>query len=115
MSWECPGCNQHTADGQKHWCITEEYEALEKENAALQEQLDNKHGAMSLEIHRLMRENAALREKVAGLEQRIEKLHVALQGLLLDTQHSEHSCGDKHCPVEYAREALKADDKARGE
>lgn len=31
----------------------------------------------------------------------------ALRGLLNDTQHVDHDCGDPRCPVDIARKALK--------
>ena len=38
------------------------------------------------------------------------ELLAALQDLLMDTQHSEHSCGDKNCPVAHAKAvAIKYD------
>lgn len=37
-----------------------------------------------------------------------ERLVDNLSGLLADTQHSDHSCGDVRCPVDSAREALAA-------
>lgn len=45
-----------------------------------------------------------------------DELLAALQDLLMDTQHSEHSCGDKNCPVAHAKAvALKYDAiRARG-
>lgn len=36
----------------------------------------------------------------------IERLRAALRGLLTDTQHAEHDCGDEDCPVAVARAAL---------
>ena len=36
----------------------------------------------------------------------IERLRAALRGLLADTQHAEHDCGDADCPVALARAAL---------
>ena len=46
-----------------------------------------------------------------------EELLDALQDLLMDTQHSEHECEDKNCPVANAKNvALKhAAIRARGE
>ena len=46
-----------------------------------------------------------------------EELLDALQDLLMDTQHSEHECEDKNCPVVNAKNvALKyAAIRARGE
>lgn len=32
----------------------------------------------------------------------------ALRGLLADTQHSKHYCGDEDCPVDIARKAIAA-------
>lgn len=38
-----------------------------------------------------------------------ERLRVALENLLKDTQHSKHHCGDEeYCPIIAAREALAA-------
>lgn len=39
-----------------------------------------------------------------------DELLAALQDLLMDTQHAEHQCGDKNCPVAHAKSvALKYD------
>jgi hypothetical protein len=40
-------------------------------------------------------------------QDRCVKLKSALEGLLNDTQHSDHDCGDEMCPVEIARKALE--------
>lgn len=37
----------------------------------------------------------------------ITRLRAALRGLLADTQHAEHRCGDEDCPVAIARAALR--------
>ena len=43
-----------------------------------------------------------------------DELLGALQDLLMDTQHSEHECGDKNCPVSHARRvALKYDTRGQ--
>ena len=43
-----------------------------------------------------------------------EELLAALQDLLMDTQHAEHECGDKNCPVARAVEvALKYDTRGQ--
>jgi hypothetical protein len=36
-----------------------------------------------------------------------DRYRKALAGLLADTQHADHKCGEVDCPVEIAREALK--------
>lgn len=38
---------------------------------------------------------------------RIVELEAALRGLLADTQHKDHYCGDEDCPVAVAKAALK--------
>ena len=54
---------------------------------------------------------------VAAEREAKEELLDALQDLLMDTQHSEHECEDKNCPVANAKNvALKhAAIRARGE
>jgi len=47
-----------------------------------------------------------LNEKLTTANEEIKRLREALAGLLSDTQHSEHNCKDKHCPVKSARAAL---------
>ena len=43
-----------------------------------------------------------------------DELLGALQDLLMDTQHSEHECDDKNCPVSHARRvALKYDTRGQ--
>lgn len=37
---------------------------------------------------------------------KLERAKDALSGLLADTQHAHHNCGDERCPVDYAREVL---------
>lgn len=39
----------------------------------------------------------------------------ALRILLADSQHSDHKCGDKRCPVDFAREAYLKYKEAQGE
>lgn len=43
---------------------------------------------------------------LAEKDAEIARLREALAGLLNDTQHSEHNCGDPQCPVDAARAAL---------
>lgn len=51
---------------------------------------------------------------VKAEQEAVQELLGALQDLLMDTQHAEHECGDKNCPVAHARRvALKYD--ARGQ
>lgn len=42
------------------------------------------------------------------LRARIAELESVLMGLLNDTQHADHNCGDPMCPVDEARAALEA-------
>lgn len=42
----------------------------------------------------------------AKLIRAVECLSGALKGLLNDSQHSSHNCGEAGCPVDNAREAL---------
>lgn len=48
----------------------------------------------------------ALLDELAALRKENEALRDALKGLLADTQHSEHHCGDSECPVDAARTAI---------
>lgn len=41
----------------------------------------------------------------------IKELRTVLKGLLEDTQHTRHNCGDIDCPVEIAQTALKGESK----
>jgi len=47
-----------------------------------------------------------LPEDVERLADRIVKLERVLRDLLEDTQHAEHACSWKHCPVRNAKAAL---------
>lgn len=50
---------------------------------------------------------AQIAKRSMWLYENSEKVMTALTALLEDTQHSEHSCGDKHCPVAAARRLVK--------
>jgi len=61
--------------------------------------------------------SAAFAAGAAAEREAKEELLDALQDLLMDTQHSEHECEDKNCPVANAKNvALKhAAIRARGQ
>jgi hypothetical protein len=71
--------------------------------------------ALRAEVERLRSINSALCRKsnshlidAARWEERAERLAEALRGLLNDTQHKDHNCGDAEwCPVIAARAALE--------
>lgn len=56
----------------------------------------------------------ALNDHADSLRAEVEQLRAALQGLLNDTQHSLHDCGDADCPVAIARAALGAARESKG-
>jgi hypothetical protein len=51
---------------------------------------------------------ADLKEERDKLRAERDWLRAALTGLLADTEHADHDCGDSDCPVRIAREALSA-------
>lgn len=43
---------------------------------------------------------------ILALQGEVERLRGALEGLLDDTQHQNHFCGDEDCPVWIAQQAI---------
>lgn len=96
MSWQCPNCLHHTADGQKHECINDAYDAVVKERDELLE----RHQRGTIELMQLrIEERETLEKEKAKLTEQVEAFRAALE-------HLESMTCDADEHRELAREVL---------
>lgn len=92
-------------------------EPYEKELAKrlIEVEAENEELKRTEKVYRMNREwIEEAKVKIATIEAENAELRSALSGLLADTQHSDHDCGDEGCPVDIARNALNKETKAGG-
>jgi DNA repair exonuclease SbcCD ATPase subunit len=99
-----PSQDVHLTVKDARW-IKDEIERLHK----LREATENWRLQTAEACERAREERDHYRDKYHSLKAEIERLRAVLEGLLQDTQHRNHDCGDEDCPVKIAREALRDD------
>lgn len=97
MSWQCPKCNHHTANGQKHNCINDERDALLEQN----KKLINERDELLLNESKMNGALSAKQEIINGLKEDFEELKAKLK--LLRRYHF----GDGSITREQVMDALK--------
>jgi hypothetical protein len=68
VSWQCPNCLHHTADGQKHECINDAYDAVVKERDELRSMYNDQRAAYD----GIKKVNGELTEQVEAFRSALE-------------------------------------------